>query len=81
MLASRPPLGWNSWNTFGENISDALISKSGAFGGLYDFMLQYEKASWQEVSRQMILQDISMNDLYQAYIQTLEWYRKLTLGK
>ena len=67
--------------TVSKNISDALISKSGAFGGVYDFMLQYEKASWQEVSRQMILQDISMNDLYEAYIQTLEWYRKLTLGK
>jgi EAL and modified HD-GYP domain-containing signal transduction protein len=64
-----------------KNISDALISKSGAFGALYDFMLQYEKASWQEVSRQMILQDFSLNDLYDAYIQTLEWYRKLTLGK
>lgn len=64
-----------------KNISDALISKSGVFGPVYDFMLQYEKASWQEVSRQMILQDISMNDLYDAYIQTLEWYRKLTLGK
>ena len=25
MLAPRPPLGWNSWNTFGENISDELI--------------------------------------------------------
>ena len=25
MLAQRPPLGWNSWNTFGEKINDALI--------------------------------------------------------
>ena len=25
MLASRPPLGWNSWNTFGEKINDSLI--------------------------------------------------------
>ena len=25
MLASRPPLGWNSWNTFGEHINDRLI--------------------------------------------------------
>ncbi|MBO4926133.1 MAG: glycoside hydrolase family 27 protein [Clostridia bacterium] len=25
MLAKRPPLGWNSWNTFGDKISDALI--------------------------------------------------------
>ena len=25
MLSHLPPLGWNSWNTFGEKISDALI--------------------------------------------------------
>ena len=25
MLAQKPPLGWNSWNTFGPNISDSLI--------------------------------------------------------
>ncbi len=25
MLAKKPPLGWNTWNTFGENISEALI--------------------------------------------------------
>ena len=25
MIAQTPPMGWNSWNTFGNNISDALI--------------------------------------------------------
>ena len=25
MLAKKPPMGWNSWNTFGQNISDQLI--------------------------------------------------------
>ena len=25
MLAQRPPMGWNSWNTFGSNISEQLI--------------------------------------------------------
>ena len=25
MIAMTPPMGWNSWNTFGTNISDALI--------------------------------------------------------
>ncbi len=25
MLANRPPMGWNSWNTFGENIDEKLI--------------------------------------------------------
>ena len=25
MIAERPPMGWNSWNTFGENITEELI--------------------------------------------------------
>ena len=64
-----------------KNVSDALIHKTGKFAPIYDFILNYEKANWQEVSRQMILQNISMNDLYEAYIDALVWYRKLILGK
>lgn len=25
MLAHKTPMGWNSWNTFGSNISEKLI--------------------------------------------------------
>ena len=25
MLAQRPPMGWNSWNTFGENINEQVV--------------------------------------------------------
>ena len=25
MLAKRPPMGWNTWNTFGHNINEAVI--------------------------------------------------------
>ena len=28
MLVNTPPMGWNTWNTFGSNISDALIRES-----------------------------------------------------
>jgi len=31
MLAKLPPLGWNSWNTFGPNINDALIRETADF--------------------------------------------------
>jgi len=31
MLATTPPLGWNSWNTFGPNINDALIREIADF--------------------------------------------------
>lgn len=28
MLAQRPPMGWNSWNTFGEKISEKIVMES-----------------------------------------------------
>ena len=28
MLAKTPPMGWNSWNTFGEEISESLIRET-----------------------------------------------------
>ena len=28
MLVNRPPMGWNTWNTFGTNITDQLIRES-----------------------------------------------------
>ena len=28
MLVNRPPMGWNTWNTFGQEISDRLIRES-----------------------------------------------------
>ena len=28
MIAARPPMGWNSWNTFGKDISDQLIRET-----------------------------------------------------
>ncbi|MGI5856390.1 MAG: glycoside hydrolase family 27 protein [Candidatus Merdivicinus sp.] len=28
MLAKRPPMGWNSWNTFGTNINEKLIMET-----------------------------------------------------
>ena len=39
MVKLTPPMGWNSWNTFGENINEKLIMETadkiggaGAFG-------------------------------------------------
>jgi EAL and modified HD-GYP domain-containing signal transduction protein len=40
-------------------------------------MVQYENASWQEVSRQMVVYNIEMGDVYKAYVDCLTWYRDL----
>ena len=44
MLTRTPPLGWNSWNTFGERISEDLIKETAdamISTGLYDAGYEY----------------------------------------
>lgn len=58
-----------------KNIQDALIDRKGAFAFPLEFILQYESANWQEVSRLMIVHNIEMQSVYDAYIASLRWYR------
>lgn len=60
-----------------KNISEALINDKGEFAPILDFIRQYETASWQEVSRQMLLKNIDMDHVYDAYTKSLQWYRDL----
>ena len=56
-------------------ISNALIYHIGVLAPVYDFMLQYETANWAEVSRLMLLKNIDMDTVYEAYRSALKWYR------
>lgn len=60
-----------------KEISNALIEHKGAFAPVLDFIIQYENANWQEVSRLMLVKDIDMDKVYDAYVQSLKWYRDL----
>ncbi|MCR5748028.1 MAG: HDOD domain-containing protein [Lachnospiraceae bacterium] len=60
-----------------KNIDDALLERKGDMGEVLTFIEEYEKASWQEVSRLMILKEIEMNDVYKAYLDSLSWFRDL----
>ncbi len=60
------------------DIHKALVEHTGPLAEVLKFILQYEDANWQEVSRQMILNDISMDDVQQAYMGSLQWYKELT---
>ena len=64
-----------------KDISDALVDQNGKFAPLLHFMLQYETGNWQEVSRIMILENISIDQVYSAYIHTLQWYREIFMDK
>lgn len=64
-----------------KEIRDALLKNQGPFAELLHFIYTYENADWQEVSRIMVLQNITMETVYNAYMDTLTWYRKLFAGK
>lgn len=58
-------------------ISDALVHGKGDLALILDFMRQYENAEWQEVSRLMVLHNIEIKQVYDAYVGSLTWYRDI----
>lgn len=66
--------------TVSKDVRDALLEQKGKLAPVLDFIMQYESANWQEVSRQMILLKMDMKQVYEAYTQSLIWYRHLMMG-
>jgi len=60
-----------------DPIRDALISQSGPYYPVYKFVLGYEGADWKTVSRELIINDLTTEDIYEAYTNALLWYRDL----
>lgn len=64
-----------------KDISAVLLNDSGKFAPVYDLMIAYENANWQEVSRQLILVGIDDSKVYDAYTDSLRWFRDLFYGE
>ena len=64
-----------------KNVASALLTKEGPYAELYDYIVQHEKAYWPEACRLLIIKDIDIKVIYDAYLEALVWYRKLILGK
>ncbi|MBO4416051.1 MAG: HDOD domain-containing protein [Lachnospiraceae bacterium] len=60
-----------------KSIHDALVKHEGELAPVLDFIVNYENASFQEVSRQMLLQHIDDDRVYDAYVQAVEWYARI----
>ena len=44
MIVKRPPMGWNSWNTFGENINEKVVLETADYivdNGFKDLGYEY----------------------------------------
>lgn len=60
-----------------KEIRDALLEKKGELAEVYEFMLAYENADWQEVCRWLIVKNVTVSTIYEAYTETVTWYRKM----
>lgn len=60
-----------------KNIRNAIIEQKGPFAEVYEFMNAYENADWQEVCRLMVVKDIDIKTVYEAYTDTVTWYREM----
>ena len=58
-------------------IEDAIMKRQGELAPVLTLIVEYETASWQEVSRQLVLQNLDMDAVYEAYLEALRWYRDL----
>ena len=58
-------------------IRTALLEHTGSLAEVLHFIVKYESAEWQEVSRQLVLKNIEIPDVSQAWVSSLQWYAKL----
>ena len=63
-----------------KDIKQALVSHEGKLAPVLEFILAYESADWSGVSRILLLGNIDADKIYEAYIESLDWYRKTILG-
>ncbi|MDR3294220.1 MAG: HDOD domain-containing protein [Clostridiales Family XIII bacterium] len=64
-----------------DDIYEALVNREGRYGPVYQFILEYESANWNAVSRMLILHDLETADIYNAYVDAMIWYNELLGGE
>jgi EAL and modified HD-GYP domain-containing signal transduction protein len=60
-----------------KDVKLALLNNEGEFAPVLNFIKRYEDADWTEISRLMVLGNMSMTKVYEAYLSALRWYRDL----
>ena len=61
-----------------EPIHNALVSESGDYYRVMNFIRAYEAADWSEANRLIALYGLNVEDVFNAYIDTIKWYASIT---
>lgn len=60
-----------------KSIKDALMTEEGDLADVLFFIEEYETASWSEVSRIMLLKSMDEEAVYEAYLNTMRWFKEV----
>ena len=60
-----------------DEIRNALIDKEGPLSDVLSLIFAYERADWHNASIKMVRNDIDIEVLTQAFLDSLYWYRQL----
>jgi len=60
-----------------SDIRDALIDKTGPIYEVLSLIFAYERADWNSASIIMVRNGVDIDELSQAFLESLHWYRKL----
>jgi len=60
--------------TVSDKIHQALVDLKGDFAKVLSFIYTYEAADWNELNRLMILHNLNVDDIVNAYIEAAKWY-------
>ena len=65
-----------------ERVREALVDKAGDFYKILDFMYAYEHANWDLVAIKMVQNNLELEEIIEAFIEALVWYKTLldTIG-
>ena len=57
-----------------DDVYEALVSNTGVFAPVLNFIRAYEAAHWTECKNVLAVHEIDAGDVFMAYINTAEWY-------
>lgn len=77
IILDKPMTEALSMVSVSKAITEALCNGKGELAEVLDFIKGYEIAHWTEVSRIMVLKGIDEQTVYDAYIDSLIWFRDL----
>lgn len=60
-----------------KQIQEVLLENKGPLAPVLQFIKEYENGGWQEISRLIIMNDMDMDTIYRAYVDSLAWFKDL----